>query len=317
MKYAFFPGCSSENLASSYAASLQAVTEVLGVDLRTVPDWNCCGATQYKDINRIAAHALCARNLALVPEDCEDLVASCSACYLNLRQTDQVMRDHRDIGEKVNRALAAGGLSHQPGRFGVRHLLDVLISDVGLDVIGAAVRRPLAGLRIAPYYGCMLVRPLCCFDHPEYPTSMDDLFRVLGAEVVDFSLRGYCCGGHLPHIKTDTGFTIIERILANAQASGADCIAVACPVCQANLDIYQRDVNRQFKTSYAFPVLFFTQLMGIAYAIDFLTLGIGKETVHIGDVLALVAARGIAPATADVRPASALPMPKGLEDRDG
>jgi len=285
VKYAYYPGCSSENLSSAYESSFQQVAVSLGMDLVTIPDWNCCGATQYMAVNRLASYAITARNLALVPEICEVLLASCSACFLNLRRVDKVMLDHPDINRKVNTALAAGSLSYQPGKISIRHILDVFINDIGLDFITNKVKRPLSQLRIAPYYGCMLVRPQCSFDHTEYPTSMDGLLRTLGAHVVPFSLRGYCCSGHLSHVKADTGFTIIYRILKNAYDDGANIIVVCCPVCQVNLDLYQQDVNKRFGTNFNFPVLFFTQLMGLAFGLDRIGLGIGREIVSVSGLL--------------------------------
>jgi len=282
MRYAYYPGCSSENLSSAYESSFQMVAGALGIELTTVPDWNCCGGTQYMAVSRLASYAIAARNLALVPAITAGLLVSCSACFLNLQRADRVMQDHPEIGRKVNSALKAGGLSYRPGTIWIRHILDVFINDIGLQYIRDRVRKPLSQLCIAPYYGCMLVRPQCSFDHTEYPTSMDGLLESLGARVAPFSLRGYCCSGHLPHIKADTGFTIIHRILKNAQYDGADVIAVACPVCQVNLDLYQQDVNEKYGTSFDIPILFFTQLMGLAFDLDQIALGIGKEIVSAG-----------------------------------
>jgi heterodisulfide reductase subunit B len=224
------------------------------------------------------------------------------------------MQEHPEIGRKVNLALQEGGLSYHPGTLWIRHILDVFINDIGLEYISDRVRTPLAKLTVAPYYGCMLVRPQCLFDHTEYPTSMDGLLEALGARVAPFSLRGYCCSGHLPHIKADTGFSIIHRILKNAQYDGADVIAVACPVCQVNLDLYQQDVNEKYGTSFDIPVLFFTQLMGLAFGLDRIGLGIGNEIIA-ADRKPEPSQRGGGRngRTAAARPA-ALPMPDMEKD---
>jgi len=276
VRYAYYPGCSSDNLTAAYDRSFRAVAQHLGMEVETISDWNCCGATEYPAVSRMASYAAAARNLALVDSGCREIIAACSACYLNLLRTDKIMGEDEGINQRVNVALGAGGLAFAPGRLRIRHILEALLADVGLEHIQASVTRPLAGVRIAPYYGCLLVRPLRHFDQPEYPTGMDRLLTALGAEVTGFTLRSYCCGGHLPQIKTDTGLEIIYRILRNVQNDGAHLIAVACPVCQLNLDLYQRDVNRRFGTRFEFPVLFFTQLMSLAFGLDPAATGIDE-----------------------------------------
>lgn len=286
MKYAFYPGCSAEHMALAYTQSTKATAARLGIELVDIADWNCCGATEYLSLNRLAHYALTARNLALVPEGMQHVVTSCSACYFNLRRADQVMREYPDIGEKVNASLAAGGLRYQPGSLRIRHILDVFLSDVGLEAIKGMVTAPLRHLRIAPYYGCLLTRPRNGFDHPEYPTSLDRLLEALGATVVDFTMKANCCGGHMPHIKATTAYELLRRIFKDTAACRADIIAVLCPVCQMNLDAYQEDVNSSFSTAFSAPVLFFPQLMGLAFGIEPLALGMGKEIVSAEPVLA-------------------------------
>jgi len=285
MRYAYYPGCASEHLACAYEESLRQVMDFLKIELTNVPDWNCCGATECMSVNRLAAYSLVARNLALVPEGFKEVVSSCSACYLNLRKTDKTMLENPDINNAVNSALSAGKISYTPGRLTIKHILDLFVNDVGLSAIKERVVSPLTHLRVAPYYGCMLVRPGKSFDHPEYPETMDKLLSSLGAEVADFSLKAYCCGGHMPQIKPITGYEIIHRILKDAYDKNANLIAVTCPVCQANLDIYQEDVNKHFGTNFNIPVLFFTQLMGLAFGINHTSLGIGKEIVSAKQVL--------------------------------
>jgi heterodisulfide reductase subunit B len=308
MRYAFYPGCSSEHLASAYQDSWKQVADLFKIELCSIPDWNCCGATEYSSMNRLGAYALTARNLALVPGGCDQIVASCSACYLNLKKTDKVMSENPEVERDVNSALSAGGLNYTPGKFKIRHILDVVINDIGLEVIKERVSSPLTGLRVAPYYGCMLVRPGNGFDHPEYPVMMDRLLSVLGATVVDYSMKAYCCGGHMPHIKAMTGYEILRRILKDIRNKRADIIAVTCPVCQVNLDAYQDDVNKNFGTDFNIPVLFFTQLMGLALGMTQESMGIGKELVSAREVLS-VKRKTTAVASQPERPEEGLPMP--------
>jgi heterodisulfide reductase subunit B len=265
--------------------SLEAVAVNLGLEFETIDDWNCCGATEYHTIDKLAAHAVIARNLALVDERMDQVVAPCSACYLNLKKTDRLMTEHPDLDAQVNRALAAGDLSYDAGRLNVRHILDVLYHDVGEQAIRDHVAQPLRGLRVAPYYGCVVVRPYDDLDNSEYPSRLDELLGWLGAEVVDYPVKAHCCGGHMAQISEEQAFELIRRLLSSADEYDADVIACLCPMCQLNLDAYQDRVNSHYHTRFDLPVLFFTQLVGLALGLDRTALGIGKEIVTADPVL--------------------------------
>jgi heterodisulfide reductase subunit B len=298
MKYSYFPGCSLERNAAAYNISSLATAKALGMELVEVEDWNCCGATEYISLNLLASFALIARNLAQAKKTSgvDQLVAPCSACYLNLRKTDAYMQESPDLAKKINQALSAGGLSYEGGTLKVRHLLDVVVNDIGLDTIASKVTRPLKGLRIAPYYGCMIVRPNFestngegkSFDNPEYPMLLDELLKTLGAEVVDFPLKAHCCGGHMTQISESTGFEMIRQLVKGASDYNADMIVTLCPMCQLNLDGFQGSMNRHFKTNYIMPVLYFTQMMGLAFGIDAASLGFGQELVDARQALAKI-----------------------------
>jgi heterodisulfide reductase subunit B len=289
VKYAFYPGCSLESSSVAYALSVEAVAGRLGLELEEVEDWSCCGATEYAVLDGLAACAVAARNLALVDSRHRELVAPCSACYLNLKRIDQQMAGEAALGARVNEALAAGGLHYDAGRVRVRHLLDVLYTDVGREAFRERVVEPLAGLRVAPYYGCQIVRPLNGFDDPEYPTKLDELLGWLGAEVVDYPLKSRCCGGHLTQISEEMALELIHRLLRSAADHRAHVIACLCPMCQLNLDAYQGRVNAFFGSRFELPVLFFTQLIGLALGLGAGTLGLGKELVASAPVLAAAA----------------------------
>ncbi len=317
MKYSYYPGCSLERQASAYHQSTMAVARPLNIDLVELEDWNCCGAIEYIAVDLLPAYALISRNLALAANQNgggnHQIVAPCSACYLNLSKADKYMSDSPELAAKVNTALAAGGLSYTPGTIRTRHLLDVIVNDVGLDAIKERVTNALYNLRVAPYYGCVVVRP--GFDHQfddtEYPTSMDKLMRVLGATVIDFPLKSHCCGGHMTQISQDVALELIRRLLKNASDYDADVIVTLCPMCQLNLDAYQDSVNKQFGTDYHIPILYFTQLVGLAFGLPATELGIGKEFVDARPALAKV---GATPDVTDIpasrRDKKALPMPR-------
>lgn len=285
MKYAYYPGCSLECSSAAYDVSVRAVAELLGIELKELDDWNCCGATEYFSQDELTASSVIARNLALVEPDLNQLVAPCAACYLNLKKVDHLMGEHADLSAKINQALAAGGLRYQAGRVRVRHLLDVIHTDIGEQAIRDKVVRPLTGLRVAPYYGCQVVRPYNGFDDPEQPVKLDELFTWLGAEVVDYPVKTHCCGGHMTQISEPQAFELHRRLLQNAVEYEADMILCMCPMCQLNLDAYQNRVNGLFNTHFKMPIVFFTQMLGIAFGIEPKKLGFGKEIVAAEPVI--------------------------------
>jgi heterodisulfide reductase subunit B2 len=285
VKYAYYPGCSLESGSAAYDMSVKAVIEQLGFKLDELDDWNCCGATEYFSQNELVATSVIARNLALVDDQHDQLVAPCAACFLNLKKTDKLMAERPKIRSKVDQALAAGGLRYQPGRVQVRHLLDVLYTDIGEEAIKAKVVQPLTGLRVAPYYGCQIVRPLNGFDNPEYPMKLDEMFTWLGAEVVDYPVKAHCCGGHMTQISEENAFELIRRLLQSAADYRADLILCMCPMCQLNMDMYQGRVNSFFNTKFKLPIVYFTQMLGVALGIDLKKLGFGKELVAAEPVI--------------------------------
>jgi heterodisulfide reductase subunit B2 len=207
-------------------------------------------------------------------------VVPCSACYLNLHKTDKNMKQYPELGTKVNKALAAGNLHYDPGSIKVRHLVEMIINDVGLDTLKDRARRPLYGLSLAAYYGCLVARPDAVFDSTEQPTAMDKMIEALGAKAAPFSLKTFCCGGHMAQISETTGLEMIHKIVKNAVESGADAIVTICPMCQLNLDVYQGYANDLYGTSFDIPVLFFTQVIGLALGLSPKELGFGQEFVN-------------------------------------
>ena len=284
--YTYFPGCSaSEGGAKAYNWSARAVSKVLDIDLVEMEDWNCCGSTPSISVDELGAHCMAARDLAIAEKTGLDMVTPCSACYVVLNHTNAYLKEYPRFKAKVDEALAAGGLEYH-GTVKVRHLLDVITSDIDSDAIAARVKRPLSGLKVAPYYGCQVVRPVFGFDHPESPQSLDKLIATLGAEPTPFPLKARCCGGSLIISEENLVLGLIRKLLDSARSNGAECLVTVCPLCQTNLDAYQSRVNRKFKTDFKLPVLFFTQLMGIAFGLEERDLGLKTSIVPTAKVLA-------------------------------
>jgi heterodisulfide reductase subunit B len=270
MRYAYYPGCSLKASSLPYEESLLAVFNRLGVAMPEINDWNCCGGTTYFSADETKAFVLAARNLCLAeaeqPTTDVHMVAPCSACYLFHAKTQASLKAYPAIGRTVFDALAAENL-HYSGRVMVRHPLDVLRNDVGLERIKKEVQRPLEGLKVACYYGCQVVRPLAAFDDPRAPASMDELVAATGATPIDWPLKTRCCGASLTGTVAEAGLRLSQLLLREAKRRGADVVATACPLCQFNLECYQDKMKARWADDVALPVVFFTQLLGRAMGI--------------------------------------------------
>jgi heterodisulfide reductase subunit B len=282
--YSYFPGCSLEKMAAAYHVSTLEVAGRLGVELKELDDWNCCGATAYFHVDELMAHTLCARNLAIAEREGADVVAPCSGCFKNMYFANLHLRHDPELAEHINEAIKADGLEFR-GTVQVRHLMEVFIQDVGLAEIRRQVTRPLAGVRVAPYYGCQIIRPQKAGEDVEQPRFFEDLLSAIGAEPVPYPLKLRCCGGSLIVTNRKAALSMVHQLLQNAADSGAGLIATTCPLCQINLECYQRHVNRMFGTTFALPIVYFTQLMGLALGASPAELGIGTEVIPPTQVL--------------------------------
>jgi heterodisulfide reductase subunit B len=284
-QYAYFPGCSLEKMALGYHLSAMETTEKLGIELKELEDWNCCGATTYFHVDELLAYSLVARNLAMAEKQGLDVVAPCSACYKNMYFTAKHLRDEPDLAEHINFALEADNLKFS-GKTTVHHLIEIYINDVGLEAIKSKVTRPLSGLNIATYYGCQILRPRKDHEDTEQPHYFEELMAAIGATPVEYPLKTRCCSGSLIMTSRQAALSMVQNLLQCALDRGAGVIATACPLCQVNLECYQQQVNQEFGTKFEIPVLYFTQLLGIAMGIAPKQLGIGKELVSTVPVFA-------------------------------
>ena len=276
--YAYYPGCSLSGLGKPYDESLRAVFGHLGLGLEEIADWNCCGATSYMSVSEDKAVALAARNLALARSMNAEVVAPCAACYLVLTKAQHMMAEYPALAQRVRNALKVAGLSY-PEHVTVRHPLDILVHDVGLEAIRARVTRPLDGYRVAPYYGCQVVRPYGTFDDPLRPQTLDRLMAALGAQVVDYPLKAHCCGGSLMGTMEEIGVRLNFLLLKEAKARTANVLATVCPLCQYNLETYQGHMRRTFHEDVSLPIVYFTQLIGLAFGLEPKSLGLQRNFV--------------------------------------
>lgn len=279
MRYAFFPGCALAATALPYGMSIREVARIVDLDIPELDDWNCCGSTVFQTLDEVSYLSLSGRNLALAERGgSQELVTPCSGCFAALRKASDHLSQHPDLREKVKVALGEAGLSYQ-GSVRVRHLLEVMVNDVGLDAIKAKVTQPLTGLKVACYYGCLLVRPPAISGeaHPEYPVGMDRLMAALGAQPLGWSCKTQCCGASFAVARPDLAARLSGTILDNARDVGAQVVVAACPLCQANLDMYQGDHAAGGHQREPIPVLYFTELMGVAFGLRPASLGLAKH----------------------------------------
>jgi heterodisulfide reductase subunit B len=256
----------------------------LGIELEEIEDWICCGASSGHMTSELMALALPVKNLVLAREMSLDTAVACAACYSRLKVANKVMSSNGNPRVPyVDEIVRTGGGGARPyrGEAKVKHLLEIVIDEYGLDALRARVTRPLDGLRIAAYYGCLLVRPpeVTHFDDPEDPTTMERLIAALGAEPVDWPYKTECCGGSLALTRTNVVAKLCHDILEMAADEGAECIMVACPLCQSSLDLRQAQVNRRYGTDLHMPILYFTQLIGLALGMANKELGLNKLIV--------------------------------------
>ncbi len=283
MRYAYYPGCSAESTARDMNQSTLAVARALGIELQEPKGWTCCGATAGHQTDHLLAVSLPAANLAKVQDMKLDMMVNCAACFNRMKVANHEISTQPAVRQEVREAL---GLDYD-GSVKVRHLIEILLEDVSVARIAKTLKRSLNGLRVACYYGCLLVRPpgILRFDNPENPTSLDRLVTAMGGQSLDWPSKVECCGGGLSVSRTDVVLQLTESILDMAVQAGAQCIAVSCPMCQVNLDLRQQDINKQLGKQYQVPVLYITQLLGLCLGFDPAQLGFEKLTVPALNVL--------------------------------
>ncbi len=283
MKYAFFPGCSLESTAWDFDRSTKAVCGALDVQVEEIPDWVCCGSTPAHNTSASLAVALPVINLQKAQAMGRPVMTACASCYSRLRTANHKINNDPEEKQRVER------ITQQPydGDVSVHHVLDVLLNHVGLTELRSRVTRPLSGLRVACYYGCLLTRPpeIVAFDNPEHPTCMDELLTAAGAEPVEWPMKTECCGAGLSMTNSPVVERLSHRLLSMAHKADAECIAVACPLCQINLDLRQADAIRVHGDLPAMPALYVTQLLGLALGLTPRELGLDALTVSADALL--------------------------------
>lgn len=290
-QYAYFPGCSSGGSGKGLGLSVKAITKSLDIELKELANWTCCGSTPYGSTDEEESFLINARNLAIAEKTGLDLVTPCSSCYVVLSRANDYIKTHDKFRKEVNEALSEIGLEFK-GTTRVRLLPEVIYHDVTTEFLAQKVQRNLNGLKVASYYGCQMLRP-AGFESTEAPESLDKIIVSLGGQPVEFPMKNRCCGSSLVIPKEELAVGLIRKIIGNAVENGAECINTVCPLCQTNLDAYQSRVNSSFKTGYNIPVLYVTQLIGLALGINPSSLGLETNIISPKKVLDHVLAQGV------------------------
>jgi heterodisulfide reductase subunit B len=266
MKISYFPGCTLNTTGHGFDMAVRASTAAVGVELVELPEWNCCGATYPLIIDNMLELAAPAHVLVAAQEEGGRVTTACTTCYNVLRRTNNFMREHVEERDRINAFIEAD----YAGEAEVIDILQLLRDDVGWEAIGQAVRQPLTDLKVAAYYGCMVLRPPneVAYEDPENPRSLDDLMATLGATPVDYPHKNECCGAYLavkaPHVTREMVYTILRSV----QGAGAHVVVTNCPLCQFNLDKQQHELQKRYAGYQPVPVLYFSQLMGLALGLD-------------------------------------------------
>jgi len=254
-KVSYYPGCSLHGTAREYEESIKGVAELLHIELQEVEDWTCCGATSAHSTDEELAINLAMRNLIIAEKQNLDLLVPCVACYNRFIVAEHEVKEHP---EKFP-------LSYQ-GNMKIQYSLDFFSDETFYGELKEKIIKPLKGLKVVCYYGCLTVRPpkLTGIKQYENPEHMDKLMELLGAEPIQWSYKTDCCGASLVLTRTDIVRRLCGKLLTMAKESEADCIVTGCPMCQSNLDTRQEEISKETGESLEIPILYFTELMGLA-----------------------------------------------------
>jgi len=255
LKVSYYPGCSLHGTAKEYDQSVRAVSRALGIELKEVDDWSCCGATSAHSTNFKLSVALPARNLIAAEKDAMDVMVPCAACFNRFKTAEHQLKADKALRNEIEKIV--GGKYH--GGIAIRNPIDIIYKEIGLDALSGKVKKSLKGLKPVSYYGCLLLRPpeVCEFDNYENPVILDKILNTLGADARLWSYKTDCCGGSLTISKTDIVMKMVNKLMTMAREAGANCVVTACPVCMANLDMRASENLR-------LPVFYFTELIALA-----------------------------------------------------
>jgi succinate dehydrogenase / fumarate reductase cytochrome b subunit len=283
VRFAYFPGCVAYDSCRELDTATRAVASLLRIELVDLPDAGCCGAGNLQEYSAEAARAVNARTLAMAEAAGAGLLTVCGTCQMYLSRANQELQDPA-VRERTNALLAPSGRRYGGG-VKVKHLLQVLLEDVGPRKLAAHVRRPLQGLAVAAFYGCHILRAPGAAGNPEDPRSLEELIEVLGGVPTEFAGRTACCGFHILTVREDLPVRMAGTALAEAKGAGVQALATPCPLCHLVLDTYQGKSSKAAQAALGVPVLHLAQLVGLALGADPEALGLKRHLVSAKSVV--------------------------------
>jgi heterodisulfide reductase subunit B len=288
MKVSYFPGCTLNTTGKGFDNAVRAAAAAVGLELVELPDWNCCGATYPLIIDNMLELAAPAHVLVAARDEGSTLTTACTTCYNVLKRTNLFIREHEEERERINAFIEAT----YDGQVEVKDIVHLLRDDIGYEAVQEKVVKPLEGLKVASYYGCMVLRPPdeVAYDDPDHPQSLDDLMTALGATPVDYPHKNECCGAYLAVKDPNVTREMVYTILKSAQAAGTEAVVTNCPLCQFNLDRQQAQMQKLHASYQPVPVFYFSQLMGLALGLDASDYGWER---HYIDARPLLSQRGL------------------------
>lgn len=291
MRYAFFPGCVSRGGCPELYPAALSVCERLGIELEIMEGASCTGAGVLQEKNQRLGDTLNARTFAMAEAMGLPIMTICSTCQGVMSQAHKRLSDNPSYVAEINEILAEEGLEYK-GEVVVKHLLWILVEDIGLDILKNYVTTPLAGLKMAPFYGCYIIRPtgaLGFAEHPEREDSLERVIEVLGAEVVDYAGKTKCCGFPILTINERNSVAMVANHTLEAKDLGADAMVTPCPLCHLNLDGFQPKASAQRRTTIDLPILHLPQVVGLAMGMDAKAMGLNKHIISTNRILSKVA----------------------------
>jgi heterodisulfide reductase subunit B2 len=285
-EYSFYPGCSSQRGASSsnYLNSIKTMADKLDIKLNEIPDWNCCSASiGYNGGGQLPRLTLSARNIALSEKHNkgQTLVSPCAACWLATKEASERLEDNKTLKKEADVALNEIGLKVE-NTIAIKHMVEVLIEDIGFDKIKKQVTKPLKDIKIAGYVGCQTNRPFGINGESyENPVYLDNLVDALGATPIEnYDKKVQCCGGALAFSEPEKSQAMIKDIIESAADAGADMIVTPCPVCQMNVEVYQDQINQKYKTNFKMPVTYYSSLISVAFGANIKESALDQQVIE-------------------------------------
>ncbi len=287
--YALFLGCTIPARQPNYELSARKALAKLGIELVDLANMTCCCPPPVQSIDLETSLAVAAYNICLAEEADLNLVTLCSGCFESLAMTNAMLKNDGELKAKINRILAKTGKEFL-GNKEVKHYLQVLTEDVGLERLKQNVSKPLSKLKVAAFYGCHALRPseLLKLDDPERPRILEDLIETLGAKSVEYRNKLKCCGGLLRGSADELALELASEKLENTTKAGADCIATLCPFCFVALDMGQLQIKHKLNKTYDMPIIHYSELLSLALGIDPNELALETHKIKVDNVLSKI-----------------------------